>query len=85
MWLDNPEARNAMSIAMMHQARHRSKLEDREPNVVVIREEQPLCAGVNLNDVKGILLDPEMGGAMCSWMTTLTKRFAVYLLILSLC
>ena len=76
MWLNNPEARNAMSIAMMHQlADVVQELEEKKPSVVVIRgKNNHFCAGGDLNDVKEFLLDPEMGRVMCSWMTTLTTR-----------
>lgn len=76
VWLDNPEARNAMSIAMMHQlADIVQELEEKKPSVVVIRgKNNHFCAGGDLQDVKEFLLDPEMGSAMCSWMTALTNR-----------
>ena len=76
IWLNNPEARNAMSIAMMHQLQDIvQQLEDKRPNVIVIRgRNNHFCAGGDLHDVKEFLLKPGMGSAMCSWMTTLTNR-----------
>ena len=76
LWLDNPEARNAMSIAMMHQlASIVNELEEKKPSVVVIRgRNNHFCAGGDLEDVKKHLLAPDMGRAMCSWMTDLTTR-----------
>ncbi len=76
LWLDNPEARNAMSIAMMHQLEDVVlELEEKQPNVVVIRgKNNHFCAGGDLDDVKEYLLGPDVGSAMCSWMTDLTTR-----------
>ena len=54
LWLDNPDARNAMSIAMMHQlAPIVTELEAKKPSVVVIRgRNHHFCAGGDLKDVK---------------------------------
>ena len=54
IWLNNPKARNAMSIAMMHQLQDIvQELEDKRPNVIVIRgRNNHFCAGGDLNDVK---------------------------------
>lgn len=76
LWLDNPDARNAISIAMMHQlAPIVTELEAKKPSVVVIRgRNHHFCAGGDLEDVKKHLLNPDMGRSMCSWMTDLTTR-----------
>ena len=76
LWLDNPEARNALSIAMMHQMEDVVReLEEKKPNVVVIRgKNNHFCAGGDLDDVKEYLLASDMGSAMCSWMTDVTTR-----------
>ena len=76
LWLDNPEARNAMSIAMMHQLQPIVKeLEEKKPSVIVIRgRNKHFCSGGDLDDVKNHLVNPDMGYAMCTWMTNLTTR-----------
>lgn len=76
MWLDNPQARNAMSIGMMHQLQDIvQELETKRPNVIVIRgKNNHFCAGGDLDDVKEYLLEPDMGSAMCTWMTHVTNR-----------
>lgn len=76
LWLSNPNARNAMSIAMMHQLKSIvEELEANPPNVLIIRGRNGhFCAGGDLADVKEHLLVEGMGTAMCQWMTTYTNR-----------
>jgi len=76
LWLSNPDARNAMSIAMMHQLKSIvEELENSPPNILIIRgKNRHFCAGGDLDDVKEYLIGDEMGSAMCEWMTEWTNR-----------
>ena len=52
--------------------------------MIVIRgRNNHFCAGGDLNDVKIFTEDPDMGSAMCSWMTTLTRirRLPSYIIV----
>lgn len=76
LWLSNPAARNAMSIGMMHQLKSIVEdLENSPPNILIIRgKNRHFCAGGDLDDVKGYLIEDGMGSAMCEWMTEWTHR-----------
>mgnify|MGYP006089282451 CR=1 FL=1 len=75
LWLNNPEARNAMSIAMMHSLPdivHR--LQEDSPSLLIIRgRNNHFCAGGDLTDVKEHLLQEGMGSGMCEFMTQYTN------------
>lgn len=75
IWLNNPEARNAMSIAMMHQLPdivHR--LQADLPSLLIIRgRKNHFCAGGDLTDVKEHLLSEGLGSGMCQFMTRYTN------------
>ncbi len=76
LWLDNPSARNAMSIAMMHQFPEMIEiLQERSPTVLVIRGRNGhFCAGGDLVDVKAHLLEDGLGAQMCEFMTYWTSK-----------
>ena len=75
LWLDNPDARNAMSIAMMHQLPSILEvLQQQTPSLLIVRGRNGhFCAGGDLEDVKSHLLTPELGAEMCRFMTTHTN------------
>ena len=71
--LDNPKARNAMSINMMASLPIIiSEIAASEIVILVIRGTSIpfFCAGGDLKDVRERLATPEKGREMCSWMTT---------------
>lgn len=71
LWLNNPEARNALSISMMHQLPDVIKtLQHNLPSVLIIRGRNThFCAGGDLADVKNHLLQDGFGLQMCLFMT----------------
>lgn len=75
LWLDNPSARNAMSIAMMHQLPSILEvLQEQTPSLLIVRGRNGhFCAGGDLEDVKSHLLTPQLGTEMCRFMTTNTN------------
>lgn len=75
IWLNNPEARNAMSIAMMHQLPNIvCTLQEDPPSLLIIRgRKNHFCAGGDLTDVKKHLLEEGMGAGMCQFMTRYTN------------
>ena len=71
--LDNPRAKNAMSINMMASLpKIISEIKASQCSVLVIRGTKIpfFCSGGDLKDVRERLMTPEKGREMCSWMTT---------------
>ena len=77
LWLDNPDARNALSIGMMCQLEtHLHTLLQRDARFVVIRgSNKHFCSGGDLKDVREHLMEPLLGQMMCSYMTDVLHRY----------
>lgn len=81
--LDNPKAKNALSIHMMRSFPEIiSTIEEciqlRTLKMLIIRakNKDSFCAGGDLRDVRSYLATPEMGQKMCSFMTEQLRRIA---------
>lgn len=76
LWLDNPSARNALSLNMMHQFLNvLNELISNCPRVLVVRGRHGhFCAGGDLRDVKEHLLFPEVGAQMSLYMNWVLGR-----------
>lgn len=71
--LDNPQARNAVSIPMMHHfEQHCAEMVQKNARVVLITStgERSFCAGGDLQDVRSALLDKEAAREMNLRMAT---------------
>ena len=84
--LDNPEARNAMSINMMSALSSMvQQIRAAEVSILVIRGVGGFfCAGGDLRDVRRELISVERGKEMCSWMTMQLQRLSslpLYILV----
>lgn len=77
MALDNPQARNALSIRMMHQLKeHLETLSNDGARVLFIRGAgHHFCAGGDLRDVREHLMNPELGRQMCAYMTSVLQDY----------
>ena len=77
--LDNPSARNAMSISMMQQLQlHVQKLCEHKTRVVIVTAEgqAAFCAGGDLQDVREHLIEKEQAKNMNSNMTHVLSSFS---------
>lgn len=87
MVLDNPTARNALSIRMMHQLKdHFRTLSNEGARLLFIRGAgNHFCAGGDLRDVREHLMTPELGRQMCAFMTDVLtdyQRSAIFIVVL---
>ena len=75
--LDNPSARNAMSINMMVDfPTVLGQIELDQPTVLIVRgaDQRYFCSGGDLRDVRRWIASPQAGAEMCRYMTEQLQR-----------